>query len=60
MEDLEKAIDEEIATVVKGGITREVIATTRELAGKAEVTFPYETLAVVCNKRMYTSEGEMH
>ena len=39
---------------------REVIATTPELAGKAEVTFPYETLAVVCNKRMYTSEGEMH
>ncbi len=36
---------------------REVIATAPELAGKAEVTFPYETLAVVCNKRMYTAEG---
>lgn len=34
---------------------REVIATTPELAGKAQVTFPYETLAVVCNKRVYTS-----
>jgi len=39
---------------------REVIATSPELAGKAQVTFPYETLAVVCNKRMYTSGAEMH
>jgi hypothetical protein len=39
---------------------REVIATAPELAGKAQVTFPYETLAVVCNKRMYTAEPEMH
>ena len=39
---------------------REVIATSPELAGKSQVTFPYETLAVVCNKRMYTSGGEMH
>jgi SAM-dependent methyltransferase len=38
---------------------RELIATTPELAGKAQVTFPYETLAVVCNKRMYTSGGGM-
>jgi hypothetical protein len=30
---------------------RKVIATSPELAGKSEVTFPYETLAVVCNKR---------
>jgi hypothetical protein len=29
---------------------REVIATYPELAGKAEVTFPYETLACVCAK----------
>src|ERR1700723_1500250 len=29
---------------------REVIANSPELAGKAQVTFPYETLAVVCNK----------
>ena len=29
---------------------REVIATSPELAGKAQVTFPYETLACVCNK----------
>ena len=39
---------------------REVIATSPELAGKAQVTFPYETLACVCNKRMYTSGAEMH
>jgi hypothetical protein len=39
---------------------REVIATSPELAGKAQVTFPYETLAVACNKRMYTSGAEMH
>jgi len=38
----------------------EVIASSPELAGKAQVTFPYETLAVVCSKRMYTSGGEMH
>jgi SAM-dependent methyltransferase len=30
---------------------REVIAAYPELAGKAEVTFPYETLACVCTKR---------
>jgi SAM-dependent methyltransferase len=29
---------------------REVIATSPELAGKTMVTFPYETLACVCNK----------
>jgi SAM-dependent methyltransferase len=29
---------------------REVIATSPELAGKTQVTFPYETLACVCNK----------
>ena len=29
---------------------REVIATSPELAGKAQVTFPYETLACACNK----------
>lgn len=29
---------------------REVIANSPELAGKAQVTFPYETLACVCNK----------
>ncbi len=29
---------------------REVIATSLELAGKAQVTFPYETLACACNK----------
>jgi SAM-dependent methyltransferase len=28
---------------------RQLIATSPELAGKAQVTFPYETLAVVCN-----------
>jgi SAM-dependent methyltransferase len=39
---------------------REVIAGTPELAGKAEVTFPYETLAFVCNKRAYTFKREMH
>ena len=36
---------------------REVIATSPELAGKAEVTFPYETLAVVCHRQLYTSRG---
>ena len=39
---------------------REIIATSPELAEKAQVTFPYETLAVVCNEKMYTSEGSMH
>jgi SAM-dependent methyltransferase len=39
---------------------REVIATSPELAGRPKVTFPYETLAVVCNKQLYTSGGEMH
>jgi SAM-dependent methyltransferase len=39
---------------------REVIATSPELAGKVQVTFPYETLAVVCHKRMYTAGGQMH
>jgi SAM-dependent methyltransferase len=29
---------------------REVIATSPELAGKAQVTFPYETLAFVCTR----------
>jgi SAM-dependent methyltransferase len=29
---------------------REVIANSPELAGNAQVTFPYETLACVCNK----------
>src|ERR1700722_10693842 len=29
---------------------REVIANSPDLAGKAQVTFPYETLACVCNK----------
>jgi SAM-dependent methyltransferase len=38
---------------------REVIATSPELAGKAQVTFPYETLACVCTKLPYTSAGEM-
>jgi SAM-dependent methyltransferase len=36
---------------------REVIASSAELAGKAQVTFPYETLAFVCNTRSYTSAG---
>jgi ubiquinone/menaquinone biosynthesis C-methylase UbiE len=38
---------------------REVIASYPELAGKAEVTFPYETLACVCHKLPYTSAGAM-
>ena len=38
---------------------RQVIATYPELAGKAEVTFPYETLACVCTKLPYTSPAEM-
>ncbi len=29
---------------------REVIANSPDLAGKAQVTFPYETLACVCNR----------
>ncbi len=36
-----------------------VIATYPELAGKAQVTFPYETLACVCTKLPYTSAGEI-
>jgi hypothetical protein len=31
---------------------RQVAATTPELAGKAQVSFPYETLAIVCNKTL--------
>jgi SAM-dependent methyltransferase len=38
---------------------KEVIATYPELAGKARVTFPYETLACVCTKLPYTSTAEM-
>jgi SAM-dependent methyltransferase len=38
---------------------REVVATSPELAGKTEVTFPYETVAFVCNKTLYTSGREM-
>ncbi len=38
---------------------RKIIATSPELAGKAQVTFPYETLAVACNKQLYTSRPEM-
>lgn len=38
---------------------RDVIATYPELAGKTRVTFPYKTLACVCNKLPYTSEGEI-
>jgi ubiquinone/menaquinone biosynthesis C-methylase UbiE len=37
----------------------EVIATFPELAGKTEVTFPYQTLAYVCTKLTCTSTGEM-
>jgi hypothetical protein len=36
-----------------------VIAAHPELAGKSEVTFPYETLACVCTKLPYTSAAEM-
>src|ERR1700733_6993297 len=39
---------------------KEVIATYPELAGKAQVTFPYETLACSCIKLPYTSAGEIH
>jgi hypothetical protein len=38
---------------------RQVIASYPELAGKSEVTFPYETLACVCTKLPYTSPAEM-
>jgi ubiquinone/menaquinone biosynthesis C-methylase UbiE len=38
---------------------REVIASYPELTGKAQVTFPYETLACVCHKLPYTSAGAM-
>jgi SAM-dependent methyltransferase len=38
---------------------RKVIATYPELAGKTQVTFPYETLACFCTKLPYTSAGEM-
>jgi ubiquinone/menaquinone biosynthesis C-methylase UbiE len=36
-----------------------LIATYPELAGKDQVTFPYQTLACVCNKLPYTSAGAM-
>ena len=36
-----------------------VIAAYPELAGKSEVTFPYETLACVCTRLPYTSAAEM-
>jgi hypothetical protein len=39
---------------------KEVIATYPELAGKAQVTFPYKTLACYCIKLPYTSAGEIH
>ena len=38
---------------------KEVIATYPELAGKAQVTFPYKTLACYCTKLPYTSAGEI-
>jgi SAM-dependent methyltransferase len=38
---------------------RDVIATYPELADKSQVTFPYQTLACVCNKLPYTSAGAM-
>ncbi|MGC2399277.1 MAG: class I SAM-dependent methyltransferase [Acidobacteriaceae bacterium] len=38
---------------------KDVIASYPELAGKAEVTFPYKTLACVSNKLPYTPTGEM-
>jgi phospholipid N-methyltransferase len=38
---------------------RQVIASYPELAGKSEVTFPYETLACVCTRLSYTSPAEM-
>jgi SAM-dependent methyltransferase len=38
---------------------RQVIASYPELAGKTQVTFPYETLACVCTKLPYTSAGEI-
>jgi SAM-dependent methyltransferase len=38
---------------------RQVIASDPELAGKSEVSFPYETLACVCTKLPYTSPTQM-
>jgi SAM-dependent methyltransferase len=38
---------------------RHVIETYPELAGKSEVTFPYETLACVCTKLPYTAGAGM-
>ena len=38
---------------------RQLIAAYPELAGKTQVTFPYETLACVCTKLPYTSAGEI-
>ncbi|HTZ59977.1 MAG TPA: class I SAM-dependent methyltransferase [Acidobacteriaceae bacterium] len=38
---------------------RDVISAYPELAGKTEVTFPYKTLACVCNRLPYTPAGEM-
>jgi SAM-dependent methyltransferase len=38
---------------------KEVIATYPELAGKAQVTFPYKTLACVSNKLPYTPARKM-
>jgi SAM-dependent methyltransferase len=39
---------------------KEVIATYPDLAGQAQVTFPYKTLACYCIKLPYTSAGEIH
>jgi ubiquinone/menaquinone biosynthesis C-methylase UbiE len=36
---------------------REIISAYPELANKPQVTFPYQTLACVCNKLPYTSSG---
>jgi SAM-dependent methyltransferase len=38
---------------------RDVIAAYPEIAGKAQVTFPYKTLACVCNKLPYTPAGKI-
>ena len=38
---------------------RQVVASSPELAGKAQVAFPYQTLAFVCNKTLYTPSGQM-
>jgi hypothetical protein len=38
---------------------KDVIATYPELAGKAQVTFPYKTLACVLNRLPYTPAGKM-